>query len=310
LASAGGRLNALMRFPPSLRTAARMALGVVEPGEEGSPAEKGCGGVADVPRSLLKNGVEGSEPGKGEATGSVGLHAVNRVGLDPAFDPVSKKLELEAKRREFSLKAEEGMLACRTDFQLWQAMEKDVFSMIKRLGVAEGLEVKQNKSGRRTKGKAASLTEPEPELDMGIYGPCYPSLLLFGTRLLDARFSISSSLALSVLPRIKDLGLASYVLGVGTPFYNTLMSIYWYRYGHVDRVLGLLEEMRHTGLYFDGETIAIVDSMRRHLDLFAQGAAGSFLKEVMAFDSARSTRLQYWARTIPRNRWEDMKESR
>ncbi|CAI4211680.1 unnamed protein product [Parascedosporium putredinis] len=91
------------------------------------------------------------------------------------------------------------------------------------------------------------------------HGPLYSVHLLSGLRLLDRGFGKPSPLALAVLPRILELGMASYVLGVSTRFYNELMSIYWYRYGDTDEVMRLLREMERAGMSADGQTLRLLD---------------------------------------------------
>ena len=54
-----------------------------------------------------------------------------------------------------------------------------------------------------------------------------------------ARRALLSPLTFSLLPRIKELGLESFVLGVSTPFYNELLEIYWKRRGDLLGMMGL-----------------------------------------------------------------------
>lgn len=139
---------------------------------------------------------------------------------------------------------------------------------------------------------------------MEIYGPLYPMLLVTSLRLLDKHFSQPSQLALSVLPRVKELGVASYVLGVSTAFYNYLLGIYWGRYGDVSSVLAHLEEMRHAGLYFDKDTFSTVARVSSWLTEMANGEHGAFLREAMSmpeYEVALRSRLRHWTNEITRS---------
>lgn len=136
---------------------------------------------------------------------------------------------------------------------------------------------------------------------MHIYGPLYPSYLLLALRLLDTQFARSSPLALHLLARVKELGVASYVLGVSTPFYNELARILWHRRGDPTAVFNLLEEMRVAGLYCDESTRDVVDSIDAFLQSVRQGQNGPFLGELATlpeFEFAVVPRVRHWLKTI------------
>jgi hypothetical protein len=190
------------------------------------------------------------------------------------------------------------MLSAESDFQLWKSMTKDVFSMVERLGIGD-------KGSLADKGSAANQEEAarrkKEELNIYVHGPLYPLLLLRGLRLLDRAFESPSQLALSVLPRVQELGLASYVLGASTPFYNTLMSIYWHRYGDVSAVFGLLEEMRRAGLSFDEDSLNLLRDIENALVPYAEGEHGQFVKELTAmpeYEAAFDSRLPHWEKVM------------
>ena len=112
---------------------------------------------------------------------------------------------------------------------------------------------------------------------------------------------MSSPLTLAILPRIKQLGLVSYVLGASTPFYNGLMRVHFYRYGDITPMLDLLEEMRYAGLYMDATSLGLVQRAKFSLVRYAQGTHGPFLQEVMAqpeYDFVMMKRLVSWESII------------
>ncbi|KAK1986063.1 hypothetical protein LZ30DRAFT_706671 [Colletotrichum cereale] len=181
---------------------------------------------------------------------------------------------------------------CNTDFEVWDVLERDVFSMVAKLGISEGdqqqvrpppPETAKKGTGnpkRTEKAAAAAPTTPEPSLGMDSHGPLYSMHLLQGLKTLDQSFARPSALALDVLPRVKQLGLASYVLGVSTPFYNELASILWYRHGDAQAVLDVLDEMQFAGLFYDEQTLRLVDTIEMALASFRRGQLGVFSKAI------------------------------
>jgi hypothetical protein len=148
-----------------------------------------------------------------------------------------------------------------------------------------------------------STDQPETseKLNLYIYGPLYPSYLLHGLRLLDKSFSQPSTLALSVLPRIKELGMESFVLGVSTPFYNELLDIYYSRYGDLSKMLDLLEEARHSGLYFDSDTTAVLSKAQYQTDSLVAGKHGPFATAFMTmpeYERSMRERIKHWHRAV------------
>ena len=140
------------------------------------------------------------------------------------------------------------------------------------------------------------------EMSLYVHGPLYPAYLLLALRRLDSAFHTSSPLALHILPRIKELGLESYVLGVSTPFYNELLDIYWSRYGDLSGMLDLLEEMRHCGLYFDNQTSSILGRVQFDLESMASNERhGSFSAALMTmpqYERSMRKRIRHWHRAV------------
>jgi hypothetical protein len=228
-----------------------------------------------------------------------------------ASDPIAKPTIVESLRRDERGRVEEMMSQAKTDFELWDIMMKEVFSMVYRLGIAEDQESdclsKSKIASRKKKTVGAkraaddTITSATPRLSMEVYGPLYPAYLLNGLRLFDQAFSRPSPLSLSILPRVKQLGLASYTLGVSTPFYNSLMAIQWRRYGDVRQVLDLLEEMRHAGLCFDEGSLRILHSIESYMRPYSDERNSPFLQELMGlpeFGSALATRFLHWVSAI------------
>jgi len=85
----------------------------------------------------------------------------------------------------------------------------------------------------------------------------YPAALLYALRLFERDFP-SSPFAFNLLPRIRELGHTSYVLGASTQFYNSLMSLSWRRNSSLREIHNLLSEMDQGFLEYNEETYRIV----------------------------------------------------
>lgn len=261
VASSDDPVKALLRFPPSLRDAARRALGVLE------------ASIEDV----KKKTAEAAGAASGHGTASVAEKGVaGKASSSSLMTPIS--LEMDMGRRKERFRVEKLMRASQTDRELWRVMEEQVFTMVERLGIAETTKQEMPAANQQAAGAAVDATaatataaeRPAP-LNLFFYGPLYPLYLLYGLRLLDQHFARSSPLCLNVLSRVKELGLASYLLGITTPFYNTLGNIYWARYGNAKAVFDMLEEMRYAGLYFDENSKRLV----QRIDMVHQMAMGT-----------------------------------
>ncbi|KAI9049403.1 hypothetical protein LZ554_006437 [Drepanopeziza brunnea f. sp. 'monogermtubi'] len=290
---------AIKRYPPPLRAAAAKAMGYV---------------------------AEEDEAAAGETT---------RRLLDTE--------QLETLREPERARVEALMISAKTDFELMEIMEKEVFSLIAKLGLADapnsGVKPSQEDSptkAKRVKGwKKAELrakreqnqalapkqtdelseevreepTEesevestipavPKGPLDgvspLALYGPLYPSYLLFGLRLLDRSFAKPSPLALSILPKIKSLGFISHVLGASTQLYNELLRIYRYRYDDFRGMLDLLSEMEDAALDFDEDTYKIVRDIVKLQTSILRGEKGTALFALWRMPEFERHRFPKW----------------
>jgi hypothetical protein len=264
--------KALMRFPPSLRQAAQMALGVIQEDREADRSAP----PSTIPEEQMNDEKRLS------------------AQIDFVLDPLSKSVQNEVLRRDERTRVEGKMREAKTDFELWDILEEEVFPMVKKLGLEDDIENSTTSKRKRSKKR-------DSKFPMHIYGPLYPSHLLTALRLLDTKFSRSSPLALQILPRVKELGLASYVLGVSTPFYNEMARILWQRYGDPTAVFNLLEEMRIAGLYCDENTRGVVHSIEGFLGKVVQGKWGPFLREMVSlpeYEFKVLPRVRHWLTTI------------
>jgi len=170
--------------------------------------------------------------------------------------------------RQAQLRKVEGLLrSAETDFQLWNVLETEVFSTIKKLETASPQEIKPKtpqapKRGRPKKVWIDADAESTPEKEvlpaLEVVGPNYPSHCLLALRLLHDKFP-TSPLALNILPAIKRVGPTSYVLGATTALYNELLSIQWLVYNDMRAMADLLTEMDKQDVEFSQETVDILE---------------------------------------------------
>ncbi|KAI1135533.1 hypothetical protein F5Y05DRAFT_174433 [Hypoxylon sp. FL0543] len=321
--AARDRNKALLRFPPELRAAASKALGAIQTSPAVLPSEDDE--IAYDEATIAA--------GQGDASADEGWTTPPHL--------ISRTVELEAKRYPERSRVEGLITAAKNDFELWDVLEEEVFTMPSKLGLGGAVEETKPYKGRgrkkketnadevetssevledadvslqdaevaenmeRTEGTedtAAESSAPPEKLNLYIHGPLYPAYLLLALRRLNTAFRAPSPLAFEVLPRIKDLGLESYVLGVSTPFYNELLGIYWNRRGDLSGMLDLLEEMRHCGLYFDTQTASILNHVDSTVGTLARKkVSGSFGRAVMTmpeYDQSVRTRIRHWHRIV------------
>ncbi|KAI0104303.1 hypothetical protein GGR51DRAFT_230348 [Nemania sp. FL0031] len=315
--TAKDRAKALLRFPPQLRGAASKALDTIK-----QQALKG----RDYEAATYDTSAAAPEEEEDDM--------VEEHWKAPAHT-FARTVELESKRHKERNRIEGLITSAASDFELWDVLEREVFTMPARLGIvkgtteSDGSEPSPKQRGRghsstpESSGQTSSDAEPNLEADevaeadstssnhapsssdaqnlsLYVHGPLYPAYLLLALRRLDTAFCAPSPLVFSILPRIKELGLESYVLGVSTPFFNELLTIYWTRRGDLAGMLELLEEMRHCGLYFDARTAAILNQVDKAVAGLANGRSGlgQTLMLMPEFEKLQRERIRHWHRIV------------
>lgn len=282
LKSANDRVKELMRLHPGLREVASKTLGIRD-GEEPEAQDQNQTLDSQSAESSMRS-AEMNGPESGFRAPLPTLNAL--AGNDDLNIELREKRLRRDERKSITMEME----ACRTDFELWQVIEAKIFTLPDRLGL----------STNRPPGYEPTWKVPMPQL----YSVLYPQLLITSLEYLETQFDQPSQLVLAVLPRMKELGDASYVMGISTAFYNRLIDIYWRRYGDVGSVLAHLEEMRHMGMYLDNETFATVSQMTAWLTEMANGEHGDFQRAVMGmpdYEVALRSRLKHWTKQIARS---------
>lgn len=197
----------------------------------------------------------------------------------------TKYEDLRGKERERVMNL---MKKCTSDVELWDLMEKEVFSLPVELGIVEV--PKTEKRGRKPKNapakkeKKATTKEEKPIMD--VHGYLYSDFLTYGLTRLDSAFPKPSLLAFNILPRIKELGLSSYVLGVSSPLFIKVAQIHWERYGDAVSACEALDEMKPLGIFPTetekiNEVEKLVKDIEDNLHSCTWGAQGPFVMAMM-----------------------------
>ena len=248
----------LLRFPPKLRASAFQALVAVEGGQA---SRKTQAQHVSIARATVDD-------------------------ISDALEPLSGSVQDEVLRAPSRSRVENMMHKAAKDVDLWYVLETEVFPLVRQFGIAQEDDVSH-----------ADADAQDAKLPLHIYGPLYPSFLHTALRTFNLNFGTMSPYALQILPRVKALGPASYVLGVSTPFFNELIRITWKRLGDPGAVFDLLEEMRSAGLSFDDETVATVRAVGSFVKQVEEGQYGPFLREIMSqpeYKHALKPRIKHW----------------
>lgn len=272
----------LGRYPKSLQNAAQVALGLYEV----KPQDSESGEKAQM------------------------------IELDGADEATwAERTERELARSQECERVESLMKQCKTDAELWSVMEKEVFSLPEKLHIAQAKRAAKGKKKARqsialVEDAEASLYQEQSALEMAsqdeervmdIHGPLYSRFLSTALDLFNSAFARPSPYIFQILPRIKELGLPSFVLGVSTPFYSKLAEIHWQRFGDANSALDMLEEMNSAGLFANKEANGLLSQLRNHLHACTWGGQGPFVMAMMEsseFGNALIQRIEFIEKMI------------
>lgn len=272
----------LGRYPRSLQNAAQVALGLYEV----KPQDSESGEKAQM------------------------------IELDGADEATwAERTERELARSQECERVESLMKQCKTDAELWSVMEKEVFSLPEKLHIAQTKRAAKGKKKARqssalVEDAEASLYQDQSALEMAsqdeervmdIHGPLYSRFLSTALDLFNSAFARPSPYIFQILPRIKELGLPSFVLGVSTPFYSKLAEIHWQRFGDANSALDMLEEMNSAGLFANKEASGLLSQLRNHLHACTWGGQGPFVMAMMEsseFGNALIQRIEFIEKMI------------
>ncbi|KAL7945034.1 hypothetical protein V8C42DRAFT_324385 [Trichoderma barbatum] len=278
----------LSRYPRSLQNAAQVALGLYEI----KPRDSDSGQDAQM------------------------------MELDGADEATwAERTDRERARSEECERVETLMKECKTDAELWSVMEKEVFSLPEKLHIAQTKRSGASKGRKKTKKSAlpegeeeqsaSEMASQDEERVMNMHGPLYSRFLSTALDLFDTAFTRPSPYIFQILPRIKELGLPSFVLGVSTPFYSKLAEIHWHRFGDANSALDMLLEMNSAGLFANREVKNLTSQLRNHLHACTWGGQGPFVMAMMEsppYDGALMQRLEEVEKTIAQSSYDRLKD--
>jgi hypothetical protein len=255
------RSSVLSRFPEDLRNAAHLALGIYE----------------------TKSGTD---------------YEVQ----EETTEQRRERLKYEQQREDEKARIESLMSDAESDLELWKVMEAEVFSLPQKLGILEE-ETKASGRGRGKKqspqqklrkgetlmGKAgsdavrarSSSTRGGQKHNIAVHGPLYTHFLSHGLTLFATSFRRPSPFAFQILPRVKELGLPSYVLGVSSRFYAALARMHWEQFGNAGRALDIIEEMNAAGLYANYDVKELLGRLRSEIVTCSSDVQGQLTQAVM-----------------------------
>ena len=216
------------------------------------------------------------------------------VGQESNHDQTGDNDSLQALQEQQYNRVEGLLRAAKTDVELWNVLETEVFSIIRELdldGAAANTKMK-GKGAKRNSRRATPMLKPITEniceeIDhpsgLAVIGPNYPSFLVIAVRQLRQEFP-SSSLSLTILPTVKDLGRGSYVLGASTVLYNELISLAWLTYADFECIEELLQDMDNSGVDFDWNTLELLESIHDEARKACMGRFGATVAAVWEMD--------------------------
>jgi hypothetical protein len=199
---------------------------------------------------------------------------------------------------------EKLITSAKTDAELWNVLEKEIFSVIRTLGLGGEQERRKKalealESENATLADFSSMRSSIRPSDLAIWGSNYPSLLVVAVRQLRHEFP-ASSLPLAILPAMKALGRESFALGASTILYNEIIVFIWLKYADYQTIINLLQEMDTGMVDFDSNTLEIVRSIQNHVRLADRGLYGPTIKAIWSMNIyKRGTReLRNWEDVI------------
>lgn len=196
-----------------------------------------------------------------------------KIGSDDVSD-------LAEAHKQHRTKIECMLASAQTDLEVWQVLEKEVFSLVHelnaRIKVAEKNKSKKKPKKEKPKTASSSARRPSkteelrqeftpaslpPTVLLSILQTEYPQYLVQISRLLREYFP-SSPYPLNLLPAIRRLGTASHVLGASTALYNETILLLWNQEPDLHAMADLLDEMAKEGVESNEVTVAFLKGIR------------------------------------------------
>ena len=185
----------------------------------------------------------------------------------------------------------------RSDMEVWQVLEKAVFSRVEHMnqemkeehklkavaakGQSKSQETQKLNKTKRWKGglthnstPPSTTTHQNPRVSsLEILEANYASHCLNAMRIFRTDYP-TSPFASALIPQMKRLGSVSYVLGASTALYNEMLYIRWVHFHDLHGVAVLADEMLDHGIGIDSMTITILEDGKKYHQKAAGGKSG------------------------------------
>ena len=205
-----------------------------------------------------------------------------KIGSDDVSD-------LAEAHRQHRTKIERMLQGAETDLEVWQVLEKEVFSLVHELNARiEATEKgKRKRKGPRSRNNYSLSTNGEegmismtpaslqPTVLLSILQTEYPQYLLHACRLRRQAYP-SSPYSLNFLPAVRRLGPVSYVLGASTALFNENLLLLWNQESNLRAMADLLDEMDKQGVESNEITIKFLKGVLRLRAIESQGSNGAW----------------------------------
>ena len=198
--------------------------------------------------------------------------------------------------------------SAKSDVEIWQVLQKEVFSLITHLDehmklVERAKKAKVLHAVKARKAEAEGKDIADVKLEKGdltnkkilstklthtkaipidnlfsILHRNYAEYCLQALRLFRKKYP-TSSYAPHVLPTIKKRGPISYVLGVSTEIYNESLFLQWTQYSDLHGMADTIEEMLNQGIESNEVTIALIKGIAKGRRMARRNFLGPVMKE-------------------------------
>lgn len=174
---------------------------------------------------------------------------------------------------EHSRKVMKKIMDAKTDTEIWDVLETDVFILIKQQDSQKKILEEQNKPAKRKRGgsisnadkeaaaakeKKQSLRIREKSLEIeAILSSNYGDYCLAAMRNLRRAYP-ASPYAMNLLPTVKSLGSISHVLAASVDLYNEVLFLLWSQYSDLNGMADLIDEMGNQGIESNEITLKIL----------------------------------------------------
>ena len=231
-------------------------------------------------------------------------------------DPITVKARATTKWLATKIKS------AKTDIELWQVLDKEVFLQVREIPKVEVKPLAQrlDKGGKaeeqeelraaqrrarpvkqkvdvqeetpdeqpRQTSTNSTISKPAIPVDLSVLRRTYPAALLLAARILANRTQHTPLLS-ALLPTVRSLHPYSLILGASTALYNEVISYTWRTTSSLSSILALLKDMTNISLTMDIRTWEVLEK----ITLFRYRALrGDFGEGVKAIEGVKGRMLE------------------